>query len=552
LTVTDSRRVKTLRLRAPSDQLVRRGAVLLEDALRIATVPRSSPGHILIVKTLKVGRIDTRQSSATVALTLENALRGESIAALYGGEEAAPEAQAVFFHDEVDPFICLAVRVARGKTAGAWFWPLALHWKPESLSQSGLLRRLLFGAARTTPGTAAVVRLVSGLNRAGLASELLLSIKQEDGPFLARSMGILPADAEGEPRELQAPHNAHALRSSWRSLLHHFVALWGANDPRSPWLAAVALVADNPHRLEDSRLPVVAQDLVRHIDAMFASRPAPKGSAHGGEVKPAAVARSDDKKEAGSPELFARLPDPTRPADPAVERISEVEDSVQPLQAYSRDHQSVPNEGTLKPNVNKPSFVKNTPDRVPLSYGVETESIATYSGENEADERRSGLVAFESFQTGCGGLFFLIPLLARLEFGPYLKVHPHLLEFNLPWKLLRSVCLRTGDSTDPLLVVLADAAGENSHDVIIAEELRAWRSRIRRWCRANVKIGVHALVRREGRIATTPTHIDVYLRHRWTDIRIRKTGLDLDQGWVPWLGRVVTYHYVSEGEAEGA
>ena len=29
------------------------------------------------------------------------------------------------------------------------------------------------------------------------------------------------------------------------------------------------------------------------------------------------------------------------------------------------------------------------------------------------------------------------------------------------------------------------------------------------------------------------------------DIRIRRAGLDIDPGWVPWLARVVLFHYVS-------
>jgi hypothetical protein len=27
------------------------------------------------------------------------------------------------------------------------------------------------------------------------------------------------------------------------------------------------------------------------------------------------------------------------------------------------------------------------------------------------------------------------------------------------------------------------------------------------------------------------------------DIEVRRAGLDLDPGWVPWLGRVVTFGY---------
>jgi hypothetical protein len=27
------------------------------------------------------------------------------------------------------------------------------------------------------------------------------------------------------------------------------------------------------------------------------------------------------------------------------------------------------------------------------------------------------------------------------------------------------------------------------------------------------------------------------------DLRIRRAGLDIDPGWIPWFARVVTFHY---------
>jgi hypothetical protein len=49
---------------------------------------------------------------------------------------------------------------------------------------------------------------------------------------------------------------------------------------------------------------------------------------------------------------------------------------------------------------------------------------------------------------------------------------------------------------------------------------------------------------RPGRIATTRTHLDVVFELRAADIRVRRAGLDINPGWVPWLGRVVTFYYL--------
>jgi len=32
---------------------------------------------------------------------------------------------------------------------------------------------------------------------------------------------------------------------------------------------------------------------------------------------------------------------------------------------------------------------------------------------------------------------------------------------------------------------------------------------------------------------------------------VRRLGLDLDPGWLPWFGRVVRFHYLPRGEFNG-
>jgi hypothetical protein len=53
-----------------------------------------------------------------------------------------------------------------------------------------------------------------------------------------------------------------------------------------------------------------------------------------------------------------------------------------------------------------------------------------------------------------------------------------------------------------------------------------------------------ALARRPGAIVVTRTHVDVLFRYNQVDLAVRRAGLDIDPGWVPWLGRVVQFHYM--------
>lgn len=51
------------------------------------------------------------------------------------------------------------------------------------------------------------------------------------------------------------------------------------------------------------------------------------------------------------------------------------------------------------------------------------------------------------------------------------------------------------------------------------------------------------LVFRPARVVLSPTHVDVFFRLEQADAAIRRWGLDINPGWVPWLARVISFHY---------
>ena len=53
------------------------------------------------------------------------------------------------------------------------------------------------------------------------------------------------------------------------------------------------------------------------------------------------------------------------------------------------------------------------------------------------------------------------------------------------------------------------------------------------------------LLRAGGRFRLNASHLDVWLPLDSARLLIRLAGLDLNPGWTPWLGRVVTIHYVA-------
>jgi hypothetical protein len=51
------------------------------------------------------------------------------------------------------------------------------------------------------------------------------------------------------------------------------------------------------------------------------------------------------------------------------------------------------------------------------------------------------------------------------------------------------------------------------------------------------------VVRRYGRVTTTPAHLDVYFSLAAHPIEIRIAGLDRNPGWIPAAGRHVAFHF---------
>ncbi|NMG77677.1 hypothetical protein GPA25_23295, partial [Aromatoleum diolicum] len=99
------------------------------------------------------------------------------------------------------------------------------------------------------------------------------------------------------------------------------------------------------------------------------------------------------------------------------------------------------------------------------------------------------------------------------------------------------------DTADDPAAVLARLPARSDPDTLLRPALRHFGEAALR----------AALAERPARVLATRSHVDVHLRlsdvHRDTHLDIRRTGLDLDPGWLPWLGRVVRFHYDSGGFA---
>jgi hypothetical protein len=149
------------------------------------------------------------------------------------------------------------------------------------------------------------------------------------------------------------------------------------------------------------------------------------------------------------------------------------------------------------------------------------------------------------------GLYFLLAVLRRLGIEAALDSHPEWREAGFVAHLLRRLAAHAAvAANDPILhclttphaVMRIPLEGGLDADAL----LRQWVLAVRRWCWRQAQITVREIIRRNGRVWLTRAELDVTLALADADVRIRRAGLDIDPGWVPWLGefgRVVRFHY---------
>jgi hypothetical protein len=141
----------------------------------------------------------------------------------------------------------------------------------------------------------------------------------------------------------------------------------------------------------------------------------------------------------------------------------------------------------------------------------------------------------------------VLNVLLRLEYGDWLQRHPewrgHGLARRVLARLLDALAVPPEDPIRALTAATHAADRQEDPPRRRRAVVRAWSLAVHGWLRRRAGIGVADLVLRPGRLALTRTHVDLWLDPELCDLRIRRAGLDLDPGWLPWMGRVVAFHY---------
>jgi hypothetical protein len=163
--------------------------------------------------------------------------------------------------------------------------------------------------------------------------------------------------------------------------------------------------------------------------------------------------------------------------------------------------------------------------------------------------------------TGWAGLPFLIAAAADAGLPDAVHIDPRLEQRTLRWVLHAIVGrLAPAHPGDPARLLVAGLTPDRAAELLDAPpptdgELPALEALAAAWAKAvtvrlvtagadlTVTTAVPYLARRPGTITGRPGWLEVHLPLDAVDIAVRRAGLDIDPGWVPWLGTVVRYRY---------
>ena len=260
-----TRQVGTLRLRARDEALVRRGAMLVEDALRTASFPDDNGRRLIFVRRLALGRVHPDRGSSHVAVAIERALWQLGSSAVHARDPAAPAASAVFFHDALDAHVALAEILARGERPTAWFWRLAAPGWCAARTRHEALFAVLSSTLEGESGVVAAARLLEQLAGRGVVNPLLESLGAHQGSRLLAMSGWARPSAAPPPGRRARGNVWSDVAPPLRVAVRRWIARWGPNDARSLWLSALGLVAAAPARLLDGSLLVRASQVIAQV-----------------------------------------------------------------------------------------------------------------------------------------------------------------------------------------------------------------------------------------------------------------------------------------------
>ncbi len=521
---SDDRHVRLLRLNGVPREKVAGLVARVEDALRVASLPLSRPGELLFIRRLDLGEIDPEAPSQRIALTIEALVRRLVAQRIHGEDPAAAEATVVWFRDEAECRAVAIQQVLENRPLSTWFWrssPVNVASGSPRPTVAELLCLPTQMDARAPPPIVIFARILDLLVQRALLGKVIESLP-ERGEWQRALPTVWTAPVVASERPLSPPE----LPLSWKKELLKSLDALGSHPRRTALLWAAALVLKRPTLASGPQLPATVAQVLHFLKQE-------EGVEEEEAVLPASFLNAPALAD------LASSPPPVTPNRLPPSLAQERPERRPPLPPSSEKNTPLPPESPAPAPTAAPPPPASPPSPPPLP-SPPPRWLPDKSWRPHW--LPLNIPALEQLQpTDLGGLFFCLPILERLKFPAWLLAQEGLYEAGFGWTVLSDLSRRTEIPPEDVLRQLCTAlapAEAPADPAPWAGQVEAWLSRL------DVENALPWLLQRRALFACTPTHLDLVLPVKEAEIPLRRWALDTDPGWVPYLGRVIAYHYL--------
>ncbi len=480
-------RALRLRLTAPEGWTARAQA-RTEEALRLAA---ADDNRLVVMRRLDLGRLPVMAHPAVWQARTAERMAALTRGAVHAATADAARADAVWFASAAEARALLLTELAAGRLPFGWFWRLAVpDWNGATLPD--WLASELAVAARDPQRLAelaqAVVRIAAAGHLATLAAALPGGTITLRPSSLATSGGDAatgaPATSSATLLDAEVRTLLERLPAAARQAFRHELRQQPPASRAASVLARLALVAAAPELGGRRTMLAELADIVTGMEgAAPVEDPGPR------QRQAAAERPKVTRPKSANADQIAGLPGPSRTIDAT--------------------------------DVTEPAR-----ERVDLATPIDP-PLPDYRPEQAS---------------AAAGLWLLVRPLAWIGFDDWLATHPDLAAAGFARGFLRHVAERQrSPPDDPLFALLPEAVRP-----IDPALFDMWRIGLDRWLRRRTRRTLAKLVKRGGWLSPHETGVRVRFRLDQADIALRVRALDVDPGWVPWLGMAIAYDYRDE------
>ncbi|MBI1904702.1 MAG: hypothetical protein HYS20_00425 [Rhodocyclales bacterium] len=533
----------------------------LKSALEQVVWPTTPPGELLLLR-----RISASGNPREIAARTAEQARRMASAAVDGWSPAAPNALAVRFRSHASLLACLIRDLLHGTAQHHWYWK---HWqKTLQRPANEAIVTLLQEASLHLPAVVAQLRSTTvwqpfwhELGSSGAELLLTATTQQTGWSAAVKSASTLIASAGLVTEQTPLPQASGTQKYDLAFLAAP------ATDQRFLLAALLTLWEREPALLRQKTAGARLCQLSRVIagqESFAAAQQPPDKQKTGSTLHPTenhshSACHKHSAATAELPPVHA-LP----PADmvgkqqtlPPFDNAAPTPESVTPIVNTSPGTICAMCAEKSGEECTHPHDIagaaQKSADQSKHSPRIETGSQNTASAadwKSTAETISPIGPCTHGITTSQGGLFFLLNFLNL----PTVQAQLPIDHTGTGWRWLHDLATALGCPPEgALLEFLASECGmKNGTELAQQPPLAAMEQLLRLGAsRYGDEAWQNSSWRIPARLIASPSHIDLHFRPNDVRLTVRRVGLDINPGWLPWLGRVVTFHYGSRLEPE--